>query len=192
MILIKNIDWPTVWQSWVASEVNNPGWIKTATEVKGWPTWEAWRGFTVQQLRLDQRQWKLMQVEQPFLEVPKFLVGPFSGWQQRLPKPNAHSFADLTNIPEQYEEFTQHTKIGELQKHFPASTMFTGLFKPSGEVVLIEGHHRALAIALAAHDGQEFPIANLTIAIAELGTDESTLLDEVLKRGSTKEPPSEN
>lgn len=131
-----------------------------------------------------------MTIEQPFLEVPKFLVGPFSGWQQRLPKPNVHSFADLTNIPEQYSEFMEHTKIAKLQKQFPTNTMFTGLFKPNGEVVLIEGHHRALAIALAAHDGREFPIVNLTIAMAELGADEPTLLDEVLKRGSTKDAPN--
>ena len=44
-------------------------------------------------------------------DIPAMLVGPFTGWQSRLPKPNVHSFADLVAIPEQRTFFSDHEVI---------------------------------------------------------------------------------
>ena len=182
--------WDEVFATWAASEEQNPGWINVATKIKGWPDWRSWRMFTATSLHLPARTWTLEEFTDPMTEIPSMLVGPFTGWQKRLPAPNTHTFADLVNIPEQYNHFGSNVDLQKLENNFPLHTKLTGLRRPDGRIVLIEGHHRATVVALAAHDKKtiSFPTP-VTIFMAELGNDESELLDAVLARGSSKNPP---
>lgn len=185
------ITWPEIFADWRDREANNPGWIRTATEVKGWPDWESWRQFTVSQLQLDQRTWTLYELTDPMTEIPAMLVGPYSGWQKRFPEPNVGTFADLAGIPEQHAFFAGHTAIQRLQQQFPSETELIGLRRPDGRIVLIEGHHRAMAIALAAHDEKKVAVGKVVIALADLTDDDEGLLDRALARGTSKEPRKE-
>lgn len=163
-----------------------------ATEVKGWPDWESWRMFMANQLKLPGRTWKFFSFDDPMAEIPAILVGPFSGWQARLPAPNVHTFADLIHIPEQYEFYRPNEGLATLQSSWPHQTCFTGLRRPDGRIICIEGHHRATAVALAAHDHRIIQFGEVRIALADMDQSEGSLLDEVLARGSTKVPPDSN
>jgi len=188
---ITDLTWEDVFAVWTANEGANPSWIKVATEIKGWPDWKSWRMFTAEQLKLPTRAWKLYEFEQPLEEIPNMLVGPFTGWQARLPQPNTHTFSDLVNIQEESDHFAALEGVKRLRLAWPADTCLTGLIKPDGRLVCIEGHHRAAAVALAQHDQQPivFPTP-IRIMLAELMTSEDYLLDQVLARGSTKNPPA--
>lgn len=185
-----NATWPEIFDDWRAREASNPGWVHTATVVKGWPDWESWRQLTVKQLRLDDRQWTMFGLDQPLTEIPAMLIGPHSGWQKNLPVPNVSTFGDLANIPEQAEHFAALSVTKQLRQKFPAQTRLIGLRRPDGRIVLIEGHHRAMAIALAAKDGQRLDCGDVRIALADLQPAEAGLLDVVLARGTTKVPPA--
>lgn len=189
MKFIRDLTWPDVFGFWEVNEGTSPAWAKVAIEVKGWPDWRSWRMFTAHQLSLAGRTWKLYEIETPAATISAMLVGPYSGWQGRLPRPNVHTFADLVNIPEQYQHFSTNRNIQAMQNAFPVSAIMTALQRPDGKLVCIEGHHRATAVALAQHDGRTMQFATWPqIAIAELSTADDGLLDTVLARGTTKEP----
>ena len=186
---LQLMQWLELFEIWRLSEASNPGWVRTATEVKGWPDWESWRMFTARQLGLPERAWTLYEFTDPMDEISNLLIGPYTGWQSRLPRLNMMSFADLVNIPAQREEFSVNPAIQKMMKQFPAQTTMTGLRKTEGAIVLIEGHHRATAVALARQ--AELPVqffSPVRIAIADLTTADNGLLDRVLARGSSKTP----
>ena len=126
-------------------------------------------------------------------DIPNMLVGPFTGWQSKLPVPNRHTFAALVRIPEQEASFRAHEEVVSMMENFPPLTTFIGLsLEGTDRIVCIEGHHRATAVALAALDGKQIDFGgSVSIALATLKTDETDLLDDVLARGSSKNPQAE-
>jgi len=187
MKALNSTTWPEIFAAWRDREANNLAWIRTATEIKGWPDWESWRQFTISQMQLDQRAWTVYELTDPMTEIPAMLVGPYSGWQKRFPKPNTGTFADLANSPKDAAEFSANTTIQNLWKGFPPETELIGLRRPDGKIVLIEGHHRATAVALAAHDGRTMTFGKVRIALADLTTADDGLMDRVLARGTSNE-----
>ena len=189
MKYIKDIIWDEVFGGWRQREANNPGWIKTATEIKGWPNWESWRKFTVSQLGLEKLDWQLYEFTDPLTEISKILIGPYGGWQSRVANKNKSTFADLLNNKEQYEFFKKHDAVSSLVKDFPKETEFIGLLrKDLNKIVLIEGHHRAVAVALAQKEGKINWSSMVKIVLAELPTgSEESLLGNVLARGTSKD-----
>ncbi len=183
--------WPDIFAVWRSREASNPAWIKTATEIKGWPDWESWRQFSVSQMQLDKRAWTVYELTDPMAEIPAMLVGPYSGWQKRFPVPNIGTFADLANNSKDAAEFMANDTIQRLQQMFPLETEFIGLRRPDGKIVLVEGHHRAMAVALAAHDGRMPTFGKVFIALADLTDADSGLMNRVLARGMSKEPRKE-
>ena len=122
-------------------------------------------------------------------EIPAMLVGPYSGWQSRLSEKNMTTFGDLLDIPEQLEEFSKHDGVISIMNGLPFATELIGLIRDDmNKIVCLEGHHRAIAIALAKRQGKiiDFSGVKITIALAHLAKDEINLLDEMLRIGSSK------
>ncbi|MFH1461221.1 MAG: hypothetical protein ABIF84_02270 [Patescibacteria group bacterium] len=190
MKYIKDISWEQIFEGWREREANDPGWIHCATQIKGWPDWESWRRFSASQIRADERAWQIFEFTDPINEIPAMLVGPYSGWQARLPEKNKLSFEGLLNIPEQYEFFKKHDKVKSITENFPVASQFIGLIRQdSGKIVCLEGHHRAVAVALAKKQNQSIDFkGKISIVLAELAKTEIALLDKVLARGTSKNP----
>lgn len=188
MKALTSTTWPEVFAGWREREAKNPAWIRTATEIKGWSDWESWRQHTVSQMRLDERAWTVYELSDPMTEIPAMLAGPYSGWQKRFPVPNVGTFADLANSLKDAAEFSANKTIQNLWKGFPAETGLIGLRWPDEKIVLVEGHHRAMAVALAAHDGRTMTFGKVRIALADLTVADDGLMDRVLARGTSKEP----
>jgi hypothetical protein len=126
------------------------------------------------------------------IDVPAMAVGPYGGWQSRLPIKNTCTFASMLDVPAQLEFVRANAGVARTMAGLPFSTEFIGLRKAnSGEIVCIDGHHRAAAIALAARDGAsvDFSKTEILIALADLRENEVSLLDAMLKRGTSKIPP---
>ena len=187
MNIIRRISWEEIFSGWAEREEKNPGWIRTATEVKGWPDWRSWRLFSAEQMRLPSRVWTLYEFTDPMNEIPAMLVGPYSGWQSKLPAPNQGTFADLVAIPKEYTFYSENANIVGMADQYPADTQMFGVRRPDGKIVCLEGHHRAVCVALAARDGKTIHFSQpMQIAIADLGADEEDLLNQVLARGTSK------
>lgn len=190
---LHDSSWEEVFASWKAREGSDPAWQKVAIEVKGWPDWESWRRNSAEMLKADKRSWTIYRFDNPLKEIPEMLAGPYTGWQSRHPQTNSFSFADLLEVPEQYEFWRNHAKIKDLLASFPAATEFIGLIRRDiGKVVCLEGHHRAVAVALAAREGLplDFGSELPRIALAELPVEEAVLLEQALRRGSAREEKS--
>lgn len=186
---VGDTTWEKVFEKWRNREAKNPGWVNTATEIKGWPDWESWRRFTASQIGAEKRVWKIYEFEDPVNDISAMLVGPYGGWQGRLLEKNKNSFEELLNIPDNYEFFKNHAAVSALTKNFPCPTEFIGLAREdNGKVVCIEGHHRATAIALAKKEGRKIDCKNIRIALARLPKDECQIFDEVLRCGTSKNP----
>lgn len=189
MNFIKNTTWDAVFEGWRTREAQNPGWIHCATIIKGWPNWESWRSFTANQIRASDRQWGLYEFTNPMNEIAAMLVGPYSGWQSRMKEKNTGSFEDLLNIPEQLEAFSRQEGILSIMKGLPFSTEFIGVIRDDvNKIVCLDGHHRSLAMTFAKKQGISinFTETKIRIALAHLSVDECFLIDEILKRGSSK------
>lgn len=189
MDLLNKTTWEEVFDGWRKREIGNPGWIETATKIKGWPDWESWRRFTASQLKADKLDWERYKFTNPLAEVPRMLVGPYTGWQSMLPDKNVSSFDDLLQIPERYNQFKEHDVVVSMMDNMPFDTEFIGLIREDNKkIVCLEGHHRAVAIALSKklNKNIDFSRANITISLAHLPEKDIHLLDDTLKRGSTK------
>ncbi len=188
MHLLNNTTWGKVFDGWKQREANDPGWINCATKIKGWPDWESWRKFTVSQLDLENLSWQIFEFTDPINEIPATLIGPYTGWQSRVKEKNQNSFEDLLNISEQFDFFSKHDKVASMINSFPCPTEFIGLIRGDNDkIVCIEGHHRAVAVALAKKQNIPINLKETTIALARLEKDKINLLDKTLARGTTKE-----
>jgi len=191
MKFIADTTWSQIFEGWRQREENNPGWVRCATEVKGWPDWQSWRQHTANQIDAEQRQWQIFEFTDPINEIPAMLLGPYSGWQSRVTEKNKASFEDLLNLPEQYQHFSQYEPVLSILRGLPFATEFIGLIRDDNQqIVCLEGHHRATAVALAKKQGKQidFSKTSMTIALAHLSKEECHQLDEMLARGTTKNP----
>lgn len=194
MKFIKKITWEEVFDGWRKREASNPDWVNCAVKVKGWISegWEGWRKFSSQQFDAENLEWTLWEFEN-LEEIAKMLVGPFTGWQGRFVdgKKNEHSFEDLLKDPDQFAEFSNHEVVKSMLEGMPFSTELIAVYrKDNGKIVCIDGHHRAVAAALAKKLGKEIDLSEkkITVALAYLPEEKVYLLDKMLERGSTKEP----
>lgn len=186
---IKPTTWEEVFQSWRDNEAHNPGWIRCATEIKGWPDWESWRRYMAGQLKLEKKDWELYRFSNPLREVSEMLVGPFTAWQKNLPVKNVLSFGEFLEVPEKHEQFSNHDTVRKMMDSMPFTSYMTGLIREDNrKLVCIEGHHRAAVLALANKLGRKIDFGDevLYISLALLPNDELYLLDKALELGSEK------
>lgn len=191
MEFIKDISWEEIFFSWREREATNPQWIKVAIEIKGWPDWESWRQFTANQIKAPQRKWKIYKFNDPLHEIPQMLIGPYSGWQADLSEKNSLSFSQLLEIPSKYEVYSNSEGLVSMMNALPFDTDFIGIRRrDTNQIVCIEGHHRATAIALSKKlkKNIDFSRAELNIALFDLPVEEIDLFDKMLERGTSKNP----
>ncbi|MBN1585361.1 hypothetical protein JW899_03275 [Candidatus Uhrbacteria bacterium] len=195
MRFIRNVDWEEVFNGWRSREAWNPGWVECATKVKGWPDWESWRRHTASQMRAAERDWKVYGLDDPMREVPEMLVGPYSGWQDRVVQAGAErnrtTFADFLDSGEQRDFFSGHDGVRKIMGGLPFATEFIGLIRgDTGQVVCIDGNHRATAISLTAKLGRpvDFTGIPVTFALTEMSVEGCREMDSILERGTSRSP----
>lgn len=188
MKFIKKTTWQDVFQGWKDSEADNPEWIYCATKIKGWPNWESWRNHTATQLNLQNRNWNIYEFSNPLKEIPQMLIGPFSGWQSRFSKKNSASFFDLVNSSGNQKQFINYEKIVSIIDSQSFDANLIGIIREDiNRIVCIEGHHRALALAIAKKEGIKISFKKpIHIALASLSKEDIFLIDKTLERGTSK------
>lgn len=187
LLFVSETTWNSVWQTWLESEGTQEDWQRVAKE-KGWQTWEEWRSAWVMNFQAQTRQWLRYTILDPVKTVPNFRVGPSQSWQKNFSEAerNKHTFAALV----ERISYDKNRKVQGILESFPRLTEFVGIVMPNKNIIIIEGHHRATALAIAAKQNRNIFFEKLpTIALTTFHEGEETLLDTMLTRGSTKEHP---
>jgi hypothetical protein len=171
---IKPVSWADVFLSWRDAEAHLPRWIEHYT-MRGFNSWEDWRNDTFKDLPYASLEWKLFEVKDPVAHIQHFFGGPFRAWKNKYyDGASARSFMEIIGR----KDFEQNEVIMELLANFPAETTLIGLNTPIG-IVVIEGMHRACALALAARNKVEIhskvllALADYSGTIQELGQADS-------------------
>jgi len=164
--LIKKSSWTEVFATWKSQEGSDPIWQEFARREKGWDSWEAWRSHASQQWSAASRDWSLYSIENPNESIPDFLLGPFKAWQGHFDEKLVHTFRDL--VAKKQEWVRENSGIKSRLNKFPADTQLIGVYLPkSDQIMILEGHHRCSAVALAVASGtpihfEKAPVIALT------------------------------
>lgn len=183
---IASISWTKVFAGWRDREEPNPGWTELAHQ-KGWPNWESWRAFTALQFSATERSWQQLRLDRPNQTIPDWLIGPFPGWQRRCSKQNLTTFAELLSDMVYGEPFRSHAGIEGIRAGLPFSTQYIGFQRAdTGQVALIDGHHRACATTLSVLNGApiDWSGTEVTIALTTLSHQETAELPAILAQGT--------
>jgi hypothetical protein len=183
----KKTSWQEVFEIWKSQEGSDPVWQRFATEEKGWDSWEAWRQYQFGWYGdIANWNWEFCTIDEPNILVPQFRIGPYRGWQQHFDEPFVHTFADLIDVAGDWVR--SNIGVQARLRQFPQGTQFIGLYiEQSDTIVLMEGHHRSAAVALAVADDDPIVFTTLpTIALARYIGDEIPMLERVLSMSSER------
>ena len=156
------LTWPQVFNFWRLAEAGQEKWEKHWTE-RGFKSWDDWRMSYAEPFKCQELEWYLYQVNKPLEFFPKIFGGPFRSWvENHYNGQQKRSFEWLSKKP----EFKEHQGLQDLTKNFPDGTVITGIIV-KGEIFIVEGMHRCLAISLMNRQtGLEFS-SEVQICLAE-------------------------
>ncbi len=154
------VSWPKLFRAWERREATSAGWIRLYRS-RGFSSWREWRMTACKDLHPERRKWILYKVEHPEIVVPTWFGGPFRGWRKHY-RGRAVTFKTLVSR----RSIRAHTYVLGLEKSFPRTTQLLGV-RQKGKIVVIEGMHRACAVALAAQSRKKLR-TSLTLALTPL------------------------
>lgn len=187
ILVKKQTTWEDVFSTWQSQEGADPVWQNFATKEKGWESWEAWREYQFGLYGdMETWNWELCSIDDPNMTIPDFRIGPYRGWQQHFDVPHVHTFADLVDEAEHWVR--GNIGVQDRLQHFPQGTQMIGMYiEQDDSIILMEGHHRAAAIALAVADGTPLLFTEPPVlALTRYTGDPTAMLQRVL------DTPSDN
>lgn len=157
---IRPIAWSEIFDSWKKGEAHQEMW-KKHWEGRGFSSWEEWRAEYAKPFRPETLEWSLYEIANPTQELPEIYAVPSKAWiEKAYGGEKTKKFKDIAEHP----LIKNNDKILAIQNNFPKETMLTGLLC-GDKIVLIEGMHRAAA--LAAWNAKVPLTGKVFIALAE-------------------------
>ncbi len=173
--LIKELDFSEVFNFWkqaeTKSEVAWRQWQKAA-KLGTVSDWEEWRQKYIDQLGLENLDWKLFRLENPFENISNFWGGPFKTWRKLFYKDKpTRTFGELigknllaNNHPETF------SVVNQITANFPYELPIIAIHDQE-RIVIVEGMRRCCAAALLRQRGVT-PEKSLPIALAQINKEE--------------------
>lgn len=157
---ISPISWERIFDEWRKSEENQKSW-QEHWEERGYASWTEWRKAYAAPLQPETKEWFLYEIENPIEITSEFCGVPSRGWiKKAYSGENTKKLKDIANLP----IVSESDKIKEIMNNFPKSTLLTAILH-KGEIILVEGMHRANA--LANWNLSERPQSKVLLALAE-------------------------
>ena len=164
---LSDLTWQQVFEIWRKNEEGRTSWIGHY-EGRGFSTWHEWRMSYVKPLGLAKLKWQLYDLQNPEKSILGFRGGPYRSWIKLCyENKNNPYFSEIIKHPNVIE----HKGIKAIFDNFPSETTLIGVVIDS-EIIIIEGMHRACALALAGSKNISLN-TNIKIALAEY--DSSTI-----------------
>lgn len=129
---------------------------------RGFNSWSEWWKNYAAPLKPESLKWYLFEITNPLREFPLIYGTPTRGW---IAKCYDGKITKKLKDTLEHPVVADNEKVKSIVKNFPKETMFTGVVH-NGRIVLVEGMHRACALAIMARDGKELK-SKVKIALAE-------------------------
>ena len=128
----------TIAHYWKKEEM--PFWAPFYTK-KGFATWENWRNTCLHNagITLRHKTWRCLPIQKK--HIKHLHHGPFPGWKQIGQDMHTSNMTQLINHP----ILKENKKIQTIKKTLPKTIVFIGLYN-KGEITLLDGHHRCIAL----------------------------------------------
>lgn len=154
MKLIRNCTWEEVFLTWYKNEGNDPHWNDLARE-RGFANWADWRinGYA-RQFELEKADWGFYEIDNPAEGILNWHGGPFRTWIEKYyADAKTKTFAELSELP----DLRDNPKVKAIVQNYPAESIITALELSDGRMFVVEGMHRACALAMLAKEGKPGP-----------------------------------
>jgi len=151
---VRECEWEEVFLEWYKNEGNDPKWAALAKE-RGFANWTDWRinGYA-RRFACREAKWGFYEISDPASVVGGWYGGPFRTWIERYyDGGKTKTFFDLAGR----SDIIEHTGIRLRMEKYPATTIITALELAAGRIFVIEGMHRACALALLTKEGKPSP-----------------------------------
>lgn len=152
--LIRKCEWEEVFLTWHENEGKSPNWINLAKE-RGFASWADWRlnGYA-KKFECSQADWGFYEVSDPAEVVSGWFGGPFRTWiEKHYNHEKTKSFAELIS----QSDISEQAGVKFMTENYPVETVITALELNDGSIYVIEGMHRACALALMSRDSKVAP-----------------------------------
>jgi len=154
MNLLRPVEWEEVFLEWNKNEGQNPDWLALAKQ-RGHETWADWRvkGYA-RRFACEKAEWGFYEIENPSEVVGGWFGGPFRSWIERnYEGGKTKSFAEIAT----QTQIGENPTIRRMIANYPSDTMISALMLSDGRIFVIEGMHRAAALARMAAEGNPYP-----------------------------------
>lgn len=142
LVHIKPVSWKEVFDTWRKSEAWQDSWKQHWIE-HGFDSWDEWREAYATPLHPETLSWELYRITSPTKDLPFFYGTPTKAWiEKAYDGVTTKQLKCISHLP----IITENQKILAIKKDFPKETTLAGIIH-DGKIVLIEGMHRANAIA---------------------------------------------
>ncbi len=150
LTLLKKLTWKEVFEMWRQDEEHLEHW-KAYWHAKGFKSWADWRMEQVRATGADKLKWQLYDVADPINTICTWKGGPTTTWLKYFYAPLGKSAQDLPTFAELATSpaVANHYYVRDLTKTFPKETTLMAIKTAQG-IVVVQGLHRACAIALSA------------------------------------------
>lgn len=149
--LIRQLTWEEVFLFWYLNEGGKKNWQQLARK-RGYASWAEWRlrGYA-EPFKCAKTEWGLYQIDKPAETFSHFYGGPFRTWVEKYYHDQpTKSFVELV----ENNEIVQKDAVQKMQTDFPIHSVICCL-EVGERIFVIEGMHRACALALMHKNGYE-------------------------------------
>jgi len=154
--------WEEVQDNWKTSE-DNELW-KAHYQGLGFKSWEDWRWSRIKLLGMEDREWTIEKTDNVIQEVREMFCDASTRWTDFYDDRKDSTFGRLKDDP----FLVSHQRVRSIRENFPQGSQMIGL-RNADEIIVLDGHHRATAIAGMDEAGSQ---PDVNFAIADISTDE--------------------
>ena len=156
------MSWEEVFEFWYDNEGSSENW-KNVAKKRGFPSWAEWRKQNyARPLGLKTASWGYYEIDKPAEVIADFFGGPFRTWiENYYDNEKTKRISELIKVP----EIREHQGIQAMKDNFPKNNIIICL-RHKGEFYVIEGMHRACALALM-NEEKDYSIKKMHFAIGE-------------------------
>lgn len=162
----EDVTWEQVLDNWRQRERGNPDLARFGEA--GLCVWERiLGGLDDVGIHPSLKAWKRYTIVNPWELVPKLRLAPYGYWQEQFPDDIRNSVSlNFNKLVNDRREYQRNRRVLSIMRDFPINSIFVGLRMPDNSIVLLEGHHQAIAITLARDQGLLLNLGELKIDIA--------------------------